>query len=1125
MCVWNTAQAQQGTSCQNPITLTNDYNAPINGAGTVWYVANTFDLPLTVRFFPTNNSDPKPDIEMDFSCTPGVYNDTILCSFFCSSNSVYISMPYNPENDIRQKTDEQGHVYYEVAMGEYYRNLLLSAGISYNVQVFVKVTYHSSGQITLSPDAEFAGCMDTDDWLLFGNWLNVAANDQETYFVAPYASWKKDSVRFIWDGPADATVAMGSSCSFEALNPLDDRRIDVWTMNGGGDTTNHRNSDILHYLEYNASGDMYFIKVVSAQPGRLKVERMPLAKPDGNATLLEYDQPVTVNANDVDALYAIPMTWTNATMFTTPTPNVFKMYVGTTATFTPQTAIATYQFDKTETGHQLGLFADDMAALWTRTKKKYLYIRFETAAGTTITPSLWTPSDCMNKIIRLKAGQSYSVKARSASYYGLYYSEWVGGDLTLSWEGTSKCPVYFGDTCANMNNATNVHVIQDESIPRGGSYTIPASEIAEWAEYVDADGFIYVRFNPQYGGTVTLTTTAPEEVDGCISEIEQTTVTAWDSYEWRGTIYQQTGVYDIPNNNEECPDTIYRLNLTIHTTSQDSYSEIGCDSIWYNGKKYTESGVYIDTVYDVAGNRTVMILNFTVNYATTGEETQEACGSYEWHGQSYFQSGDYPFHLTNAVGCDSTAILHLTVYTPHVNTDTTATVWDSIAWYGQKYTASGEYPITKTDEHGCDYTHTLLLTVHTTTLDSYEETGCDSIWYNAKKYTESGVYQDTTYDTNGNRTITTLNFTVRYSTSGEETQEACDSYEWNGKTYTTSGDYTFKTTNGAGCDSTATLHLTVKKSTSSEDTKTVCDSYEWNGKTYTESGDYMFNTTNVAGCDSTATLHLTVNKSTSSEETQEACVSYEWNGKTYTESGDYVIKMMNVAGCDSTATLHLTIKQPTTGEETKEVCNEYEWHEQIYTKSGDYTFKTTNAAGCDSTATLHLTIKECLMTYDTVYFCAGQNTEHEELLEEAHVRRYIAYAYESPAEWDYMEGAILVREKERMQVDLRRAEQNLYTHYVNELTPVNSIRWSYRADGESDYRTLEVNDEPQWVETGTIAVTVRFVCGQFYTSDFEADVVTVNGERLEVSGKKVLENGQIVIIRGGVKYNIFGLKL
>ena len=55
-----TAWAQQGASCQNPIPLGRDYNATISGAGSVWYVANTFDLPLTVRFYPTNNNDPQP---------------------------------------------------------------------------------------------------------------------------------------------------------------------------------------------------------------------------------------------------------------------------------------------------------------------------------------------------------------------------------------------------------------------------------------------------------------------------------------------------------------------------------------------------------------------------------------------------------------------------------------------------------------------------------------------------------------------------------------------------------------------------------------------------------------------------------------------------------------------------------------------------------------------------------------------------------------------------------------------------------------------------------------------------------------------------------------------------------
>ena len=272
-------------------------------------------------------------------------------------------------------------------------------------------------------------------------------------------------------------------------------------------------------------------------------------------------------------------------------------------------------------------------------------------------------------------------------------------------------------------------------------------------------------------------------------------------------------------------------------------------------------------------------------------------------------------------------------------------------------------------------------------------------------------------------------------------------------------------------------------------------------------------------------MHLTIKQPTSSEDTKSACGSYIWNEQTYTTSGDYTFQTTNAAGCDSTATLHLTIKQPTSSEETKSACNSYVWHDQTYTTSGDYTFHTTNAAGCDSTVTLHLTINECAITYDTVYYCIGQNTEHEEQIEETLIRRFLPYEYESPATWDFMEGVILVHEHDRMQVDLHRAEQNLMQHYTNGLTPVKSIAWSYRPDGESSYRALEMTAEPQWIASGVVAVTVRFVCGQLYSSDFEADIVTVNGERSEVSGQKMLIDGQIVIIRGGKKYNIFGLPI
>ena len=154
------AQTQPGSSCRNPLTLGREYSDSITQPGAVWYVGNTFDLPLTMRFYPHNTEDAPPTLKMDFSCTPGVYEDSIICSIFCHPTSAYMTLPHTATPD--RKVDGS-QVYYEIAMGEFYLNKLLQAGISYNVQVFVEVTYHGCGRITLTPDAEFSQCMETDN--------------------------------------------------------------------------------------------------------------------------------------------------------------------------------------------------------------------------------------------------------------------------------------------------------------------------------------------------------------------------------------------------------------------------------------------------------------------------------------------------------------------------------------------------------------------------------------------------------------------------------------------------------------------------------------------------------------------------------------------------------------------------------------------------------------------------------------------------------------------------------------------------------------------------------------------------------------------------------------------------
>ena len=261
---------------------------------------------------------------------------------------------------------------------------------------------------------------------------------------------------------------------------------------------------------------------------------------------------------------------------------------------------------------------------------------------------------------------------------------------------------------------------------------------------------------------------------------------------------------------------------------------------------------------------------------------------------------------------------------------------------------------------------------------------------------------------------------------------------------------------------------------------------------------------------------------TTGDTTATACESFVWHGTTYTESAAPTYTLTNAAGCDSIVTLHLTIRHATTGDTTATACESFAWHGTTYTESAAPTYTLTNAAGCDSIVTLHLTIEHNCGSYDTAYFCRGFNTEHDEPIAGGKIMRYLPYVFESPAEWDFMEGVIVEREHDRTLMDLHRAEENLYAHYQKELTPISTIRWSVMYDGKGKYVPLTVTSEPQWIAAGQVAVQINFLCGQMYNTEFPTDIDEVSTET--VSTKRI-ENGRVVIIRGGAKYDVLGTRI
>ena len=507
--------AEPGETCSTAIPLGKEFKANISGPQTVWYSAWTFDLPLAVYFMPTNETDPAPEVEMDFSCTTGVYKDSIICSLFCpnSGSGIQIDMPHKPI----LKTDRvDGKLVYYIAMGKEYRDLLLKMGISYNVEVFVKVTYKSKGVMSIAPDNMFASCMDGAKFMQLGDSVRFKAKEKEKHVIVPYVQWQHDSIYYIWKGNASVKLQVGSECEFDPTDDMEEAVLQRLTIKPN-DTAKVTSEKLSHYVHFedNEAG-MFFAKCYSNEDGMLIVKKVPQAPPRGGATLLKYDQRVVIKANDTAALYAIPQSWDTATIFTTPTDYIFRMYISTEPEFYLKDAFASYQFLASDKGHWLGLFKEEMRALWEKTTEQYLYVRFECAARTTLLPEIWVPSNCMEKEL-IPNGESI-IEVQPATYgakfYRFYYNNWRGGTVTFQWSvTTNNCQAFIGDSCYFPAEPEDAHVVAYKNIPKKGECVITSAEIEQWASRVDPDGYLYVRFYTGKAGQITSSIYAPEETD------------------------------------------------------------------------------------------------------------------------------------------------------------------------------------------------------------------------------------------------------------------------------------------------------------------------------------------------------------------------------------------------------------------------------------------------------------------------------------------------------------------------------------------------------------------------------------------------------------------------------------
>ena len=609
--------AQLGVSCENPIRVDSNYVGRVEGACTLWYTAYTYDLPLNVHFVPdVDNSSTSPEIELDFSCTPGKYSDPNLDSLLTMVEDFGLSFPLEFRGNL---ISSSGKNEWEFSINKSYREHLAEYGITYNLQAFVKVKYYESGTIRLRPDTSFVSCMENTQYVKLGDTLDVVANDSTTAYVFPYTDWQNDSIQYVWIGEQSARIYMAiSDCEFV---PEDNNGF-IWTTYDVEKGTPKKiySAQMKEAIKNNKSGGLFYSKILSPVSGKLVVEKIPMAQAQGGAILMEKDKPIHIAAGDTSTLYCFPRTWVGVHITSTTSSEV-KMYTSPSYDFGITNSNGAWRrifvFDIDGVQRELYVSDTEMKVVTEKAIDDYIYVRFVCDKKITIVVKDWEQSNCVGKSTLIRPNASFTVQARSSNtIYRMKYSDWDGYDITIKWGGSVSLPVYIADRCEFSLSATNASVLQYASISRKSSYTIKATAVNSWASRVDTDGYIYVRFNPTNQGSVTFETNKPIPV---------------------------------------LPDPIY-------TTIADTVC-YGATYEW-NDQKYTTSGEYQQTLPAANGADSVVTLNLVVLpqvQPVVTDVTVEYGKTYEWNDKVYTESTTDTITLQDANGCDYLAILKLTV--------------------------------------------------------------------------------------------------------------------------------------------------------------------------------------------------------------------------------------------------------------------------------------------------------------------------------------------------------------------------------------------------------------------------------------------------------------------------------
>ena len=428
-----------------------------------------------------------------------IYEAVQECEFNPVVNGAYVRTSYTISNDEPKK------LYSEEMKSAIKDNI--GAGLFY-----AKVIAGASGRLVIEK-IPMAAAQGGATLLEYGKTVQLEANDTEALFCFP-RTWVATQFQSVTN--YGITMYVSNTSEFTITEALDSFK----TIADDNMRSIYLSNKEIEGLTSKSQDDYIYVRFRCASAVSITPDAWMASDCASESYLIRPNEAFSIKANDQNTIYRLRYEDFEGYDLTIQWAGYGEVtpYIADTCQFafnsTNSHLVSTPKKIKKQSSSTI---KSDVVNTWALRvdEEGYIYVRFYKATSlgkmifktdkpAPVDPEIIT-NPCVAGSTELKVGDQITLNLDSAfTVYRINYAEWVAQNRIFSWAGETPLHTFIAETCEFAVAPYNKYVVNYVVVPSNDEYVLDMATLTNFADKVDADGYLYIRFLTEKPGTITV---------------------------------------------------------------------------------------------------------------------------------------------------------------------------------------------------------------------------------------------------------------------------------------------------------------------------------------------------------------------------------------------------------------------------------------------------------------------------------------------------------------------------------------------------------------------------------------------------------------------------------------------